>query len=302
MQNYKKRAAQVAGQDVHVIITGETGTGKEHLADQIQQKSPRAHRPYVRVHTAAIPETMIEAELFGYEKGSFTGAVRNHNGCFVQANTGTILLDEIGDMPVGLQSKLLRITQDGSYRQLGGTKESRVDVRIIALTHKDLNHAISKGEFRPDLYYRLSTFHIHLPPLRERKEEIDALVQIRLRYNEPRFGKKTLSDGALTIIKDHDWPGNVRELFAAIDLASVLCGESALIEVKDLELEKRTQATPEATVDTLVLNEKLQILKALEAHDYTQSDAAKELGISPRRLSYKLDAHGINHPKWRKKR
>jgi len=270
--------------DATVLIRGESGTGKELVAQVIHQTSVRAEKPFVTVNCAALPETLLESELFGYEKGAFTGATQRRIGKFEQANHGSIFLDEIGDMTLTTQAKLLRVLQEKEIYRLGGNERILVDVRIIAATHQNLERMVEEGKFRNDLYYRLNVFPITVPPLRERKEDIPELVN--------HFLKETaaggISNSALALLMDYDWPGNVRELQNAIERAAIVC--DGIIEEKDLPPHIRSgdrQIHPfELPDEGVVLDdlEKNLIQQALEKAGGNKTRAAQLLGITRRRL------------------
>jgi DNA-binding NtrC family response regulator len=221
MREVYKSIGRVAGQDVTVLIAGETGTGKELIARAIYQHSSRAKAPFMALNCAAIPENLLESELFGHEKGSFTGADRRRIGKFEQCNHGTILLDEIGDMPLALQAKILRLLQEQSFERVGGNETVKTDVRLIAATHRDLKALSAEGKFRGDLYYRLSVFTIQLPPLRDRGEDLPMLVQHYLRRFSRELGRdvREVDPAAIDRLRSHSWPGNIRELQSVIKQA-----------------------------------------------------------------------------------
>ncbi len=221
MREVYKAIGRVAAQDVPVLITGESGTGKELVARAIYQHSPRAKAPFLALNCAAIPETLLESELFGHEKGAFTGADRRRIGKFEQVNGGTLLLDEVGDMPPALQAKVLRLLQEQAFERVGGNETIRTDVRLIAATHRDLNAWSAEGKFRLDLYYRLGVFTIHLPPLRERGEDLPLLVQFYLRRGSRELGREVreVAPEALERLRRYSWPGNVRELQSVLKQA-----------------------------------------------------------------------------------
>src|SRR5271154_2055654 len=212
MQELFALVERVAPSNVSVLITGESGTGKEMVARTLHELSPRKAKPFVAVNCAAIPETLIESEIFGHEKGAFTGALERRAGCFELAEEGTLLLDEIGEMPVGTQAKLLRVLEERKLRRLGSKVESPVDVRVLSATNQDTDQAVAKGQLRGDLFYRLNVFNIHMPPLREHKEDISALVQLLLVEMSNKHGRKVsaLSEAVLNQLLAYDWPGNVR--------------------------------------------------------------------------------------------
>src|SRR6202790_5603527 len=214
MREVYKAIGRVAAQNVPVLITGESGTGKELVARAIYQHGPRAKAPFLALNCAAIPEQLLESELFGHEKGAFTGAERRRIGKFEQCNGGTIFLDEVGDMPLTLQGKMLRLLQEQAFERVGGNETVRTDVRLIAATHRDLKAWSAEGKFRPDLYYRLGVFTIHLPPLRERGDDLPMLVQYYLRRFSRELGRdvRQAAPDALARLRDYPWPGNIREL------------------------------------------------------------------------------------------
>jgi two-component system nitrogen regulation response regulator GlnG len=221
MSEVYKAIGRVAAQDVPVLITGESGTGKELAARAIYQHGPRAHAPFVALNCAAIPETLLESELFGHEKGTFTGATQRRIGKFEQCHGGTLFLDEIGDMPLALQAKILRLLQDQTFERVGGNETIHTDVRLIAATHRDLKSWSADGRFRPDLYYRLGVFTIHLPPLRERAEDLSLLVRHYLRRFNSELGRgvREVAAEALERLRGYSWPGNVRELQSVLKQA-----------------------------------------------------------------------------------
>jgi two-component system nitrogen regulation response regulator GlnG len=231
MREVYKAIGRVAGQDVTVLLAGETGTGKELIARAIYQHSLRAKAPFMALNCAAIPENLLESELFGHEKGSFTGADRRRIGKFEQCNGGTILLDEIGDMPLALQAKILRLLQEQSFERLGGNETVRTDVRLIAATHRDLRALSAEGKFRADLYYRLSVFTIQLPPLRDRHEDLPLLVQHFLRQFGRQLGREvdTVDPEVLTRLSAYPWPGNIRELQSVLKQALLRASGSVLL-------------------------------------------------------------------------
>src|SRR5882757_3463202 len=225
----------VAPSTASVLITGASGTGKELVARTVHELSPRRNKPFVPINCAAIPETLIESEIFGHEKGAFTGALERRTGCFELAEGGTLLLDEIGEMPVATQAKLLRVLEDRKLRRLGSKVETTVDVRVVAATNKTPEEAVSKGELRNDLYYRLNVFNIHMPSLREHKEDVPDLVQTLLAEMNTKHGRKVsaVSAAVMATFQTYDWPGNVRELRNLLERAVIVC-EGVLIEPKHL--------------------------------------------------------------------
>src|SRR6516225_4583488 len=246
MQEAYKAVGRVADQNFPVLITGESGTGKELVARAIYQHGPRAKAPFLALNCAAIPETLLEGELFGHEKGAFTGAERRRIGKFEQVNGGTLLLDEIGDMPLPAQAKVLRVLQEQAFERLGGSETIRTDVRLIAATHRDLNAWSAEGKFRLDLYYRLGVFAIHLPPLRERGADLALLVQFYLRRGSRELGREVreVAPEALARLRGYCWPGNVRELQSVLKQAILRAHGSVLLPDFLPELPQAPGATP----------------------------------------------------------
>src|SRR3989475_3564218 len=225
MQEVMRLAELAAPSSASVLITGETGSGKEIVARTIHKLSPRAERPFVAINCSAIPETLMESEIFGHERGAFTGAAERRIGCFELADGGTLLLDEIGEMPAPTQTKLLRVLEDHKVRRLGSKSETPVDVRVLAATNKDPEHAVAKGFLRQDLYFRLNVFHIHLPPLREHKEDLPLMVEHILRELNQKHSRQVLGIGheVLDLFHSYTWPGNVRELRNVLERAVIAC-------------------------------------------------------------------------------
>ncbi len=286
-----------------VLLTGESGTGKELLAHALHAYSPRVNRPFVAVNCAAIPETLLESELFGHERGAFTGAARAHAGLFEQADGGTLFLDEIGDMPVGLQSRLLRVLEDGRVRRIGGTGDRPVDVRLVAATGQDLDAAVDGGRFRQDLLYRLKVVHIQVPALRERREDIPLLcdtllvrIAQRLRRQMPSMGPATLR-----VLEAHRWRGNVRELENTLERAVLMC-EGTVIEVAHLPEDVAPQAIVPVVLDGDDLSikrhtadlERHLIQRAMAQTGGNRSQAARLLDISYKALVYKIRGYGLD--------
>ena len=293
-------AERVAAHDTTVLLTGESGTGKEVMARAIHRMSPRSAGPFTAVNCAAIPEHLLESELFGHMKGAFTGAATDRPGIFESTNGGTLMLDEIGDMPLSLQSKLLRALEDGEIRRLGGQENRAVDVRLVAATAKDLERAVAQGEFRDDLYYRLNVVRLHLPPLRERPQDIPALVAHFARQTAEKLGRPvSLTPRALAALSAHAWPGNVRELRNALERAAVLSGTGRL-DVDDFALQanngngRSVNGTYIPVPGTYELKpqieqlERATIVRALDASKGSRREAAQLLGVSLRTLFYKL--------------
>jgi DNA-binding NtrC family response regulator len=285
--------SQVGPSRASVLITGESGTGKELIAEAVHAASPRAKAPFVRLHCAALSESLLESELFGHERGAFTGAVARREGRFKQADTGTLLLDEIGEIPAAVQVKLLRFLQEKTFERVGGNETLRVDVRVIAATNRDLNAAIKRGAFREDLFYRLNVVTIDLPPLRERRADIPVLASFFLRRYAVENGKAvdTFSDDALHTLLEYRWPGNVRELENVVERAVVL-GDGPRIEKKHLPPtlvpSEERGGTPPIPGSTIADLERYAILTTLEACGGSTSKAATILGVSPRKIQYKL--------------
>lgn len=295
--------------DATILMTGETGTGKSFLSGTIHFNSNRKDRPFVKVNCANIPETLLESELFGHEKGAFTGADKQRIGRFEQAHGGTLFLDEIGEISMGLQAKLLRVLEDKAFERVGGNRTIRSDVRVIAATNRDLKGMIAAGEFREDLFYRINVLSVRLPPLRERSQCVEPLAVSLLLKIGRSLGKKIdgLSPAVLTWMKSYAWPGNIRQLANTIERAAILT-ERPLIEADCLPLldsapePPRTADSPPSPLASLAMQEKEAIIKVLEECLWIQKDAAHNLGISPRALNYKIKKFGITHPRWRKNR
>jgi DNA-binding NtrC family response regulator len=290
---------QVASSAVSVLITGESGTGKEVVAQTIHQLSPRGSRPFVPINCSAIPESLMESELFGHERGAFTGAIARRDGCFELANTGTLFLDEIAEMPVMLQAKLLRVLEDRKVRRLGSPKEVPVDVRVLAATNKDPHEAVRRGELREDLLYRLNVIHIKLPPLRERREDIPLLTEFMVKELGERHQRpgSIVASEVLEIFARHSWPGNVRELRNVVEHAVVVC-EGQRIEKQHLppqmfdgrDLRNEEQITLPIPI-SLDEAERQLILKTLIKTNNNKTRAADLLAISLKTLHNKLKAY-----------
>jgi two-component system response regulator HydG len=291
---------QVAPTSATVLLLGESGTGKELAARLLHDLSPRSGAPFVPVNCAAIPETILESELFGYERGAFTGATQRKEGRFQRAHGGTLFLDEVGDMSPGVQAKLLRVLQDGVVERLGGTQPIQVDVRIVAATNRDLAAEVRAGRFREDLFYRLDVVAVRLPPLRERREDVPLLATSFLRGFAERNRRPVtgFSDAALQALASHDWPGNVRELQHAVERAVVLC-KGEVVEVDDLPDAVRSSATgrpiPPSGTLTIAIGTPLEEIERIvirETLRQTRGDknlAAQLLRVAPRTIYRKLD-------------
>ncbi|MBU1169378.1 MAG: sigma-54 dependent transcriptional regulator [Proteobacteria bacterium] len=294
--------AQVAQSEATVLITGESGTGKELIAGATHYNSPRKDAPFVKINCAAITESLLESELFGHEKGSFTGAHRKKEGKFIQANGGSLFLDEVSEMPLSMQVKLLRVLQERELTRVGGEDLIKVDVRVIAATNKNLSELIAKGEFREDLYYRLNVVDLFIPPLRERKDDIPLIAQLYLEKFAEKNRKSVtgFSPQAMDILIRYPWPGNVRELLNAVERAIVLSQKEYLDE-HDFESIRTQETVSEESRDgfidlqndmTLEDVEKNVIIKTLEAVDGNKSEAARRLGITRKTLHKKLKLYG----------
>ena len=299
MQALFRDAALIAPSDSRVLITGESGVGKEVLAEVIHAWSTRAAGPLVKVNCAAIPETLLESELFGHEKGAFTGAHTQRIGRFEQANHGTIFLDEIAEMSPALQAKLLRVTHDGWFQRIGSNRESRTNARVLAASNQDLEELVRLGRFREDLYFRLNVVELHVPPLRERREDILPLASLFI--SEFAKGRARFSETVAACLERYSWPGNVRELRNAMQRAVLLSG-SEMILPEHLPARIREAGTkPLPPVGQLEEVERQTILQALRQHRFNRTETAKALGISRRALLYKLQrlrelGHDIGPP------
>jgi two-component system NtrC family response regulator len=293
-----KTIRQVAASSSSVLLLGESGTGKELFAQALHQISPRRSKPFVRVACASLPETLLESELFGHEKGSFTGALYSRAGRFEAADGGTLFLDEIGDISPTVQVKLLRFLEEREFERVGGNRTYKVDVRIVAATHRDLKRKLDEGSFRDDLYYRLNVIEVTIPPLRERASDIPLLAQHFLgKYAAANAKSLSLSDEVLALLLQHRWPGNVRELENAIERAVVLADSGVLTPVhfptlRRLAGQEPREAAAAAGVpipgSTLAKIEREAILRTLEAVGGSTSRAAALLDISARKIQYKL--------------
>jgi len=289
-----RMAERVAKTDATVTLSGESGCGKEVFARFIHERSPRREHPFIAINCAAIPENMLEAVLFGHEKGAFTGAVAAHAGKFEQAEGGTLLLDEVSEMDLGLQAKLLRVIQEREVERLGGRRTIPLDVRVLATTNRNLRAAVSEGRFREDLYYRLNVFPLTIPPLRERPGDILPLAEFAIARHHAGPGPRPAVDAcAKAALEAHDWPGNVRELENTIQRSLILL-QGDRLAAADLAFEDAPIRSCAATAGRADLQDEVRqheygrILEALERHAGRRAEAAKALGISPRTLRYKL--------------
>jgi DNA-binding NtrC family response regulator len=299
---------KVAGSRATALVTGETGTGKELVAGMIHGLSARADGPFIKVNCAALPETLLESELFGHERGAFTGADRTRIGRFEQAHGGTLFLDEIGDMASSTQAKLLRVLQDREFTRLGGSRPLRVDVRIVAASNRDLERELHAGRFREDLFYRLNVIRIAMPALRERPGDVEALAVHFAQHFAQEMGRveRRLSPAAVARLRAHGWPGNVRELRNVIERA-VLLADGERIEVSDVDVAEMNEPNvgAEASASRGLSMRDLErslVLSALARAAFVQKDAAELLGVSRRKLNYMVQRMGITHPSWRRNR
>ena len=296
MQKVFDLVRQVAPSRASVLITGESGTGKELVAAALHEQSPRAAAPFVKLHCAALAETLLESELFGHERGAFTGALTRRDGRFQQADRGTLFLDEIGEVSPAIQVKLLRFLQEREFERVGGNQTLRVDVRIVAATNRDLKKRVAEGLFREDLYYRLNVVAVEMPPLRARPSDVPLLSTFFLRRYSEENGKtiRRFSDDALASLSHYEWPGNVRELENAVERAVVICSGDE-IRAEDLAPTIRAPSTksavPQIPGATLAAIERHAILRTLEQTGGSTARAAEILQISPRKIQYKLQEY-----------
>ena len=308
MRDIFKIIDKVAASNATVLIQGETGTGKERVAEAIHRNSPRHDAAFVRMNCASLPDNLLESELFGHEKGAFTGADQMRIGRFEMANDGTLFLDEVGNMSANTQAKVLRAIQNQEFERLGGSRTIKVDVRIIAATNINLETAIKEGRFREDLFYRLNVVTIGVPSLRERVDDIVPLAEHFLKRFARELRRRVTGFSAESVkrIQEYRWPGNVRELENTIERAVLMCDGEA-IRPQDLTLLDREHTlgmTPALAVDLLNLEqlEKTALLEALKRSNWIQKEAAKLLGVSSRVMNYKVHKHGITHDRWSKNR
>jgi DNA-binding NtrC family response regulator len=306
MEAVKKMIVKVARSSSTVLIRGESGTGKELIARAIHNQSPRSTEMFQAVNCAAINENLLESELFGHEKGSFTGAHADKKGLFEVADSGTLFLDEIGELDITMQAKLLRALQERKIRRVGGSHEIPVDVRVVAATNRDLRAMVADGRFRDDLYYRINVLSLDLPPLRERRDDIPILIDFFLKKHlrNSTHTVRGLTPEVKKMMLDYSWPGNVRQLESAIERAILLC-EGELITVEDLPLEVRQDTRPGSSDTGFKLPaagidfeevERNLIMQAMDRTDYNITKSAKLLGLTFRTLQYRLDKFGIKRP------
>jgi Nif-specific regulatory protein len=301
---------QVAKWNTTVLIRGESGTGKELIANAIHYNSPRARAAFVKLNCAALPDNLLESELFGHEKGAFTGAISQRKGRFEQADGGTLFLDEIGEISPAFQAKLLRVLQEGEFERIGGGRTLKVDVRVIAATNRDLEAEVRAGEFREDLYYRLNVMPIRMPALRERLEDIPDLARFLVEKVSRMQGRElSITDSALRILMRHDWPGNVRELENCMERAAVMSEQGvidrAVIELTGLnvaalasEPPRPGQSSQSPKTGTIDLNdpdldERERVIAALEEAGWVQAKAARLLNMTPRQIAYRIQTLNI---------
>ncbi|MFH2011357.1 MAG: sigma-54 dependent transcriptional regulator [Pseudomonadota bacterium] len=323
MQEVYKSIGQVAGKDITVLLTGESGTGKELVSRAIYKHSKRRDKPFMAMNCAAIPDNLLESELFGYEKGAFTDARLRKIGKLEQLSGGTIFLDEIGDMSLPLQAKMLRVLQEMEFERLGGTEKIKVDLRVIAATNKDLKKEVAEGRFRKDLYYRLNVVSIFLPPLRDRKEDIAELAIYFIKKSGIELNKevRNITPSAIKVLMDYDWPGNVRELESIVKKAIIRCKSDIIIPedisfeddangvhpreeeapldyglngILDSLLKEVSSLSAKDGLDTISYLEKMLVIKALEKTEGNQIKAAKLLGINRNSLRRRMEKYGVH--------
>lgn len=298
IQSAIDQAKRVAASDATVLLLGETGTGKEVFAQAIHHQSKRNTKPFVALNCSAFSKELLESELFGYRAGAFTNAVRDKKGLFEEADTGTLFLDEIGEMPADLQSKLLRVLETGEFLKIGDTKPSKVNVRIIAATNRNLKEEVGKGQFREDLFYRLNVFSIHLPPLRERKKDIPALTKHFVALFAAKLNRKTpsISDAFLDKMQLHTWKGNIRELRNVVERAVIMAGTDTITEAElpeDIRFSAPAAAGGTLSAFDLASVEKLHILRVLQYTGNNKAEAARLLNIGTATLYRKIEEYKI---------
>ncbi len=300
MRRVFDQARQVAKWNTTVLIRGETGTGKELIANAIHYNSPRARGAFVKLNCASLPENLLESELFGHEKGAFTGAVNQRKGRFEQADGGTLFLDEIGEVSGAFQAKLLRVLQEGELERVGGIRTIKVDVRIIAATHRDLETDVEQGRFREDLYYRLNVMPITIPPLRDRLEDVpDIARHLVVRIGQHQGRDVSLTDNALRVLMHHDWPGNVRELENCLERAAVMSDngiidrDAILLTGIDERVSLGRSTAQEFNLEDPNLDERERVIAALEQAGWVQAKAARLLNMTPRQIAYRIQTLNI---------
>ncbi|MCX9154649.1 nif-specific transcriptional activator NifA [Niveibacterium sp. 24ML] len=298
MRRIFEQIRMVSKWNTTVLIRGETGTGKELIANAIHYNSPRARGPYVRLNCASLPENLLESELFGHEKGAFTGAVAARKGRFEMADGGSIFLDEIGEISPAFQAKLLRVLQEGELERVGGGRTMKVDVRVIAATHRDLEDAVDEGKFREDLYFRLNVMPITVPPLRERLEDVPEIARHLIgRIGHAQGRPLDLSEAAITRLTQYGWPGNVRELENCLERAAVM-SESGNIDCDLIRIDRQREMAAAAAanridLDDPSLDERTRVIAALEQAGWVQAKAARLLNMTPRQIAYRVQTLGI---------
>jgi Nif-specific regulatory protein len=306
MRNILEEVAQVAATNVTVLIRGESGTGKEMIASIIHANSLRAGQPFIKVNCAALPEGLVESELFGHERGAFTGAVTGRKGRFEMAHGGTLFLDEVGDMSLATQAKLLRVIQEKEFERLGGGETLKVDVRLLAATNRNLEKMAEEGLFRMDLYYRLSVFPISLPPLRKRVEDImDLAENFAKKFSADPENPIHIASDTYRILRTYEWPGNIRELENIVERAVVLCGPDGMIEARHLPawLQGRQQDQEPKTLDEAVANLEIRMInEALESTNGHITQAAALLGLTERKMSLRMEKYKIDFRPFRSKK
>lgn len=298
MREVIAQASRIADSVFTVLIEGETGTGKEYLADLIQSHSSRAARSYHKINCAAITESLFESELFGHEKGAFTGAHTLRRGVFEVCDGGTLLLDEVGELSPSMQGKFLRVLQDGSFSRVGGSQVLKSDVRVICATNRNLQDHVTRGLFRIDLFFRISSIRLLLPALRDRLEDLPSLLAT--------ITDRAFTEEAMNALRGYSWPGNIRELASLIRLASHEQPEGAIraesLNFVGSQVRRDTSGEPMMRVFDLNLSllERQAILRALDLTNWVQKDASELLGITPRALNYKISCLHLTHPNWRR--
>src|ERR1700690_1535340 len=300
MRRVFEQVRQVAKWNTTVLIRGETGTGKELIANAIHYNSPRARGSFVKLNCASLPETLLESELFGHEKGAFTGAMTQRKGRFEQADGGSLFLDEIGEVSPAFQAKMLRVLQEGEFERVGGTRTIKIDVRVIAATHRDLEDDVQAGKFREDLYYRLNVMPIFLPPLRERMEDIPSIARHLIEKIGGQQGRELeLTDSEIRVLMQHDWPGNVRELENCLERAALMSengtiDRDAVLLTGIEETVSISSSTPRGVdLDDPNLDEREKVIAALEQAGWVQAKAARLLGMTPRQIAYRIQILNI---------
>ncbi len=304
MRRVFDQVRRVAKFDSTVLVLGESGTGKELIASAIHYNSPRAHQPLIRLNCAALPESLLESELFGHEKGAFTGAIKQRKGRFEQADGGTLFLDEIGEISPMFQAKLLRVLQEGELERVGGGQTIKVNVRIVAATNRSLEMEVEKGKFREDLYYRLNVMAIRLPPLRERVTDLPALAEFLLdNISRQQNRKLTITDSAIRLLMSHDWPGNVRELENTLERSAIMSEDGSIdrdvvsltgIDTETIAPRPALTPMPQVDLNNSDMDERERVIAALEQAGWVQARAARLLGMTPRQIAYRIQTLNIH--------